>query len=197
MPPSPFAAILDDFVRRVPGAFAAVLVDVQGETVDYVGQVDPFELKVAAAEWRLAVEQARMQPTFATLQSILARGDRRSFFTYVLPDGYALVLLLRKRAGFAPLLRPLVVCERALVREARWSERRLPEWYAIDVEVDARRRPTRVRNCAGKAYDLDVLGTLAELRRPARGWRVRLRTGEELNLVREPGDVWYTDVETS
>jgi hypothetical protein len=197
MSPSPFAAILDDFVRRVPGAFAAALVDREGETVDYVGSVDPFEIKVAAAEWRIAIEQAREQPTFATIQSIILRGDRQSFFTYVLPDAYALVLALRRRGGFTPLTRPLAVCERALAIEADWPRRVLPRWYPVGVQTDERRRPTLVHATSGKSHGLVVLGGVVGLRRKERGWRVRLDTGEEMTLVREPGDFWYSDADTS
>lgn len=196
MHPSPFAEILGDFVRRVPGGFAAALVDIEGETVDYVGSVDAFEIKIAAAEWRVAVETVRGQPSFAPIRSILTRGDRLSFFTYVLPDDYALVLVLKRRAGFAPVARPLAVCERALTREAHWPERALPHWFAVRVDVDARKRPTCVHTPSGKTHRLDVLGGLVGLRRKERGWRVRLDTGAELNLVREPGNFWYSDAET-
>jgi hypothetical protein len=33
-------------------AFGAALVDAEGETVDYAGSLSPFEIRVAAAEWR-------------------------------------------------------------------------------------------------------------------------------------------------
>ncbi len=34
-------------------AHGAALVDAEGETVDYAGSLSPFEIRVAAAEWRL------------------------------------------------------------------------------------------------------------------------------------------------
>lgn len=195
MAPSPFAVILEDFVRRVPGAFAAALVDFEGETVDYVGSVEPFELKVAAAEWRIALEVTRSQPTFASLTGILTRGARLSFHIHLLPDNYALVTILRKRGGFASTTRPLAACERALTREAHWPERALPAWWPAKVDMDARRRPTRLHG-ATTHHSLDVLGALVGLRKKERGWRVRLDTGAELNLVREPGNYWYADADT-
>src|ERR1700730_10328586 len=54
---STFAAILNDLVVRLPGAFAAALVDGEGETVDYGGKVDPFDAKINAAHWRLVLAE--------------------------------------------------------------------------------------------------------------------------------------------
>ena len=51
--PTPFTPILDALLGRLPGAVAAALVDREGETVDYSGRGDPFDMKVAAAHGRL------------------------------------------------------------------------------------------------------------------------------------------------
>src|SRR5262249_20375219 len=58
MPESPFAAILSELVARIPGGKAAILVDHDGEAVDYFGDCDPYELKVAGAHWRVVFDRA-------------------------------------------------------------------------------------------------------------------------------------------
>jgi hypothetical protein len=56
-------------------------------------------------------------------------------------------------------------------------------------------RPDRVREDPdGVTYECTVLGTIANLPRRERGFRVRLPSQAELNLVREPGGHWYADV---
>ena len=55
-------------------------------------------------------------------------------------------------------------------------------------------RPDGVRDLPGSdTYKCTILGTIAGLPRRERGFRVRLPSRAELNLVREPGDHWYAD----
>jgi len=190
---SAFSKILGELVGRVPGAFAAALVDKDGECVDYAGDADPFDVKVAGAHWRIAVQDMVALAAFATLDTIICRGALRSFIVRVLPEGYALVVLLKKRAGFASCARALDACERAMAHEAAWS---LPKgrgvWIGVDVEVDERGRPTWI-TIGALSCAVEVLGSIARLRGRERGYRVRLPSGHELNLVREPGNKWYVD----
>ncbi len=191
---SAFSVILGQLVSRVPGAFAAALVDRDGECVDYAGDADPFDVKVAGAHWRIVVQEVIERAAFCKLDTIVCRGALRSFLVRVLPDGYALVVLLKKRAGFVSCARALDACERAMAHEASWS---LPKghgvWIGVEVEADERGRPTWLTmgtlSCA-----VEVLGTIARLRgKRERGFRVRLPSGNELNLVREPGNKWYAE----
>src|SRR5689334_15040835 len=78
------------------GALAAALVDPQGETVDYAGALEPFEVRVAAAELRLILEFARGLPLPGApdTHQILVRTNRRTYVVVALTDGYALVLEL-------------------------------------------------------------------------------------------------------
>jgi hypothetical protein len=110
-----------------------------------------------------------------------------------LPDDYALVVLLKKRAGFVSVVRAVDACERALAHEAAWT---LPKgrgiWIAVDVETDERKRPIWL-TMGALSCAVEVLGTLTRLQKRERGFRVRLPSGGELNLVREVGDRWYAD----
>jgi hypothetical protein len=190
---SAFAAILSDLVKRIPGAFAATVVDEIGECVDYAGDIDPFDVKVAGAHWAIVVDEIAQRPPIGTPQTIICRGEKRSFIVRTLPDSYALVVLLKKRAGFAYATRALDACERALAHEAAWD---LPKgrgvWIGVDVETDERNRPIWL-TMGALSCSVEVLGTLTRLRKRERGFRVRLASGGELNLVREVGDRWYAD----
>jgi hypothetical protein len=168
------------------------LVDRGGETVDYAGHGNPYELRVAAAHFRIILDQAASQCTFANVQSFVVRAARASFFVRALPDGYALVVRMSRGAGFRGLTRAVPACTRLLADEAGWDSE--PAfWRTADVIVDDRGRPRAIR-LSGGAMSLEVLGRVrASLPQNERAWRVRVQTGVELTLVRESGGSWYAD----
>ncbi len=186
-----FQKILGDLLLRVPGAFACALVDLGGETVDYAGMGDPFDVKVAAAHVRILLNDLEELGALGLPRWIVIRGAKRSFVGRRLPDGYALVVLLRRRAGFTASERAFEACERALAAEAGWSLV-VPgrAWFPVRVEVDPRGRPTRV---GAAPVPVEVFGSVMGLPRRQRGFRVRLKTGIELTLLREAGHCWYAD----
>ena len=188
---SAFATILKDLLARVPGAIGVALVDRDGEAVDYAGRLSPFDMKVAGAHFRILLDEV-MRSSFGEPRFIVCRGARRTYLARALPDRYALVIAFSRGAGFVAADRAFIACEQALAREAVWKVAKHPVWVGVDVEVDARRRPIRVR--AGEvSTDIDVLGTLVGLGRGERGFRVRLvPSGHEVNLVRERGG-WFVD----
>ncbi|CAN5325122.1 hypothetical protein BH09MYX1_BH09MYX1_64780 [soil metagenome] len=189
---SSFATILKDLLRRVPGAIGVALVDRDGEAVDYTGRLSPFDMKVAAAHFRILLDDVS-RSSLGAPRSIVCRGTKRTYLARVLPDAYALVIAFSRRAGFVVADRAFIACERALAVEAEWPIVNHPFWLGVDVERDARRRPVKIR--AGTASSaVDVLGTLVGLRRGERGFRIRLiPSGHELNLVRERGGSWFVD----
>jgi hypothetical protein len=204
---SAFAIILGSFIDRVPGARAAALVDSEGETVDYAGAVDPFEVRVAAAHWRIVLDHAAAQPSLLRLRTVAVRATRRSYLVSTLREGYALVAVLVRGAGLFACHRALWVCARTLGEEAGWSwddADKPPLWVPLEVVADAHHRPRAVKH-RGRARGLDVLGSLVSrpllgalgafeaARLRERAWRVRFETGVEAMLVREPGGFWYAD----
>ena len=203
---SAFTAILRALVARVPGARAAALVDFQGETVDYSGHAIPFDVRVAAAHWRIVLDVAEGQPSLPGLKWIVARTARRSYLAYALPERYALVILLARAAGFTGWQRAAGDCARALGKEAAWraAADSSAQWFFLDVVSDDRNRPSSVR-LAGTLRPVEILGTIVRQKRGAtwaapgdyssreQGWRVRFETGAEATLVREPGGTWYAD----
>ena len=186
-----FAKILADLLTRLPGAFACALVDLGGETVDYAGVGEPFDMKIAAAHVRILLNDLDEYGSLGDPRWLVIRGAKRSFIGRRLPEGYALVVLLRRRAGFTSSERAFAVCERALAAEAGW--RVVPSraaWFPLEVRVDRRGRPTVV---GAPPVAVEVLGAVMGLPRREKGFRVRLATGSELTLVRESGRVWYAD----
>jgi hypothetical protein len=197
---SAFAAILADLVARVPGARAAALVDRDGETVDYAGRGSPYELRVAAAHFRIVLDEAIGQKSLSAVRSLVVRAARASFAVHSLPDGYALVLWLARGAGFRGLARAVPVCTRSLAAEAGWTPAS-SEWHPMDVVSDARHAPRAVRAARPRGahgpepeLPVEILGRYrATLPQHERAWRVRVPTGVEFTLVRESGGFWYAD----
>jgi hypothetical protein len=188
---TPFTRILERLLELGPTILAAVLVDGEGEAVDYAGVLTPFYTKIAGAHLRIVLDQvASVRPP----TQILVRSVRKSFLVRPLPDGYALIVVL-KRHGFGISPRALAITERALSQEARWpmAEHRGPTWYPVDVETAYRNRRRPLRMLAGSTWQrVEVLGSIVGLGRD-RGYRCRLRSGAEVTLVREPAGSWYAD----
>lgn len=188
--PTPFTPILQALLEAIPGAHAATLVDGEGETVDYTGRGDPFDLRVAAAHLQLMLQDIERFNGLGAARWVTVRGRHKSIAATVLPEGYALTLTLRSRSAFALSTRALRVCIRALANEAGWK---LPpgdrSWFAASVTTDRRGRPVRV----GAETDVEVLGALVGLSRRERGFRVRTVNGAEFMLVREACGQWYAD----
>jgi hypothetical protein len=200
---SAFTAILDDLVARVPGAIAAGFVDSEGESVDYAGWLTPFDIKVAGAHWRIILNQLKELRWLGTPRTLVVRGAKRSTIARLLQDGYAIVLVLGRRAGFALPERAFSACEVAIAIEAGWplDARKFARWFPVLVEVDARRRPASIVY-GGLAEQVEVLGRLVEppvssSEAPAKireqAFRVRLASGPEITLVREQGGFWYAE----
>lgn len=140
---SGFTRILSDLVSRLPGARAAALVDLEGETVDYAGKLPPYEVKVAAAYWRIILDEIRVRPSLGGVAYVSLRASRASFQVHALPEGYALVVIFARAAGFGGWQRAVAACCNELGREAAWKAH-VPvgqRWYAVQILSDARNRP--------------------------------------------------------
>jgi hypothetical protein len=200
---SAFTRILSDLVSRLPGARAAALVDHEGETVDYAGVSEPYAVKIAAAHWRIVLDETRgetsARPFFAETTYIGLRASRASYRVHTLPEGYALVVLFARAAGFGGWQRAVAACCNDLGREAAWGGRvpAAQRWYGVRVQSDPRRRPIALDGPgegANRSRSLEILGSVASgMAGRERGWRVRVEGGLEATLVREPGDHWYVD----
>lgn len=188
-----FSQILRRLLRNAPSARGAVLVDFEGETVDYAGEIDPFELRVAAAHWQIVLAQLQPPGIFGARQ-IVVRTNKRGYIVRRIHGTYALVLVLHRRAAFAVSQRALCEADALLCAEAGWPLPNVAYWFGLEVESDPRdrTRPVRMR-VGGNWYDLDVIGCVVGLSPRERGYRVRLSCGVEVTVIRESGGRWFTD----
>lgn len=190
---SAFTLILDDLVARVPGAISAGLVDSEGESVDYAGWLEPFDIKIAGAHWRIILHQLQGLAWMGSARTLIVRSATRSTIARLLPDGYAVILVLGRRAGFALPERAFSACELAMAIEAGWAiDPNLARWFPVLVEVDVRRRPTSIVY-GGLAEAVEVMGRLVGTKEREHAFRVRLASGPEITLVREQGGFWYAE----
>jgi hypothetical protein len=182
-------------------ARGAALVDAQGETVDYAGTLAPYQIKVAAAEWRLVLsflQQARILH-WADTHELIVRGQHTTFIGVLLSDGYAIVLVMTRHC-FGVSWRALAEAKRELCAEGGLTPLHAVErgerWTRVDVRtaLDDRRRPDAVWY-GGTWSPVAILGRYrsADLARGELGFRARLAGGAELTLVREPLGSWYAD----
>lgn len=196
---TPFGAILARFCEATQ-ACGAALVDLQGETVDYAGRTDPYQIRICAAEMRLVLALATRCAALgwdATHQLYL-RGRRASFAAVPLTEGYALIA--RLAVGSLQLSpRPIAEAVRELSREAGL---RLPQAWSASrwVRVEVRLEPTGLQRPdaiwrAGAWRPLEILGRFVPgiLGRRETGYRARLIAGTDITLVREPLGRWYAD----
>jgi hypothetical protein len=197
---SPFTSVLSGLCDAT-GIVAAALVDGEGETVDYAGDVDPFDIKVVAAELRVLVACVRSTRAFdlCHAREIALRGTRRSFVVLGIDADYDLVLTLPRHA-FGVSRRALAETVRELCAEAGLSQSPpatdKERWIRVEVRTlqGDRRRPTAV-HYAGEWQPIVILGRYqqAQLARGEIGYRARVASGAELTLVREPLGRWYLD----
>jgi len=200
MDASAFEQILARLVSRVPGSIAALLVDGEGEAVDYHlarPRTAAFDARIAAAYWRIVLDEVTNSARLGRPSMLAVRATCRGYYVHALADGYALVVVLGRRAPLGVSSRAVSVCERDLHREAGWKAPPLMRaWHEVEVTCDASGRPCRVRAPiagAGVVRVLELLGRVVGLRATERGFRVRLENGVECTLVRERRARWYAD----
>jgi hypothetical protein len=197
---TPFGATLLRLCEST-GARGAALVDQEGETVDYAGELDPYEIRVAAAEWRLVLRVVAEARAFhwPETEELMVRARRRSFAILRLPEGYALVLQLGAHC-FSLSPRAVAEAVREVCAEAGLelprSVRPIENWSRVEVQhvPGDTRRPSAV--WVGGAWSrVELLGRydVGLLGRGEVGFRARLANGAEINLVRERLGRWYAE----
>jgi len=195
-----FTPILARMLTATPGAIGAALVDAEGEAVDYAGdRIDPYDLKVAAAHWRIVLQDIERGPLTergGMPRRLVVRTTKRAFVLDALPEGYALLSILHRTAAFGHADRALDAALRDLYREAGWAAPPgLFRWHPVEVEVE-HHRPKRIR--VHKHWvPVTVIGKVAAgLQRGEVGYRVGIdRSTSELTLVFGRDDAWYADAE--
>ena len=195
--PSIFARILLRLVEATPGAVGAALVDYEGETVDYAGVFDAYELKVTAAHWQIVLSELA-EAKVSAMRQLTVRAKQRSYLVRQIHDHYTIVLVLHRHAAFSVSDRAIEQAHAELCAEAGFDPpKALQRWIEVDVETDGARRPARVRGLrsvdSAAWHAVEVIGAVVGLRPKERGFRVRLANGVEMTLVRERFGRWFAD----
>ncbi|MBI5538047.1 MAG: hypothetical protein HY898_35325 [Deltaproteobacteria bacterium] len=194
---STFAQILQNLIEATPGALGAVLVDCLGEAVDYAGVIEAFDIKVAGAHIQLEFRKANegLAAAFGPVRQLTVRASSRSYVARDLADGYMVVVVMGRCAGFGISPRAIAQAEWDLRTEAGWAIPAGEErWVHARVEANPadRRRPKRVY-LEDAWHEVQVIGSLVGLGRGERGYRVRTDSGAEITLVRERLGKWFAD----
>lgn len=195
---TPFSEILER-LRAATGVKSAALVDAEGETVDYSGRGDPFDIRILAAEWRLVLQHLKETKILGGSYEFVVRAREKSFLVEALPEGYALVLeLARRSTGVSD--RALAEARKRLLAEAGFPGEDDPRgnWSHVLVEEEPgqSRRPLRMETDDEALQEVTVLGRIPSARLlNERSFRVRLSSGRECTLVREPLGHWYREEE--
>jgi hypothetical protein len=193
---STFTRILERLLAVTPGAQGAALVDFEGETVDYAGRLDPFELKITAAHWLIVLSETDEARPIGPIQQLMVRAVRRAYYVRRLEENYAVVLILHPRAAFAVSERAVQEAIVGLSAEAGWSlPRDAARWFWVEVESERHGRAVRPRRLkvAGSFQPVEVMGAVVGLAAHEKGFRVRLPSGAEMMLVRERLGRWFAD----
>lgn len=195
---TPFSEILER-LRVAAGARSAALVDAEGETVDYSGRGDPFNIRILAAEWRIVLERLKETKILGSSYEFVVRAREKSFLVEALPEGYALVVeLARRSTGVSD--RALAEARRLLLAEAGFPSEEDPRgnWSHVLVEEEPghSHRPLRMETKEEELQEVTILGRVPSSESLSeRSFRVRLSSGRECTLVREPLGNWYREEE--
>lgn len=199
---SPFALILEQLLEAVPFIRGAAIFDSEGETVDYAGELEPFDLKVSAATFQLVISDLRSQNWVASTRELCVGTRRAGYVLRLLDETYSLLLVVRPLGTFAVSKRALDEAAFRILTEAGLDVDQVPEWYRVEVEAAKKGgRPSRVRPVAPLGaenhdspwLEIDVLGALVGLGERERGFRIRLANGAEVTLLRESRHLWFVD----
>src|SRR4051812_47285147 len=93
---SAFTPILRRCFQDVPRLLAAVFVDAEGECIDYVSAIDPFEAKVAAAHMHNAMSLfrwARASRSLGESYALEIAAAQREVYVRCVGDGYMLIAI--------------------------------------------------------------------------------------------------------
>jgi predicted regulator of Ras-like GTPase activity (Roadblock/LC7/MglB family) len=197
-----FTVILRRLYTVVPAMMAAVFVDTEGECIDYVAAIDPFEAKVSAAHMHMlmgSLRSARLQATAGDAHAFeLVAGEREAWVRHV-GDDYVLVVILAHGFDRAELRDAMARAGREFRAEVGITS---PSWEGHD------RLSVRLRASLGWTYAPDgfcvrgerftiaaVLGRWVEQSKsgdsPVVCFRVRTQQGQELTLaLDERADAW-------
>jgi predicted regulator of Ras-like GTPase activity (Roadblock/LC7/MglB family) len=200
---SAFTPILRTLWNATPSMLSAAFVDIEGECIDYVSSIDPFDAKVSAAHALVlmnGLRASRHALGLAEPMLLAISGSERELWARRVSDEYLLVAVLQPGSDPEQIRGVLSAAGREFRQEVGVSA---PPWEPRSSALEV-----TVRSAVGWPYAplafsqegtriaiSDVLGRWVE---PSPGagdevvcFRVRTEEGQELTLVHDPsGDGW-------
>jgi hypothetical protein len=193
---SAFTAILRRLYDAVPSVIAAVFVDMEGESIDYVAAIDPYDAKVAAAHMHMLLVRMRgerLPPLLGETFAFEVVAEEREIWVRQFCDEYALVVLLLPGFDASELRDAVAAAGREFREEVGLAA---PAWEGRE-RLSVRVRASSGWNYAPAGFSLGgsrfgisaVLGRWTEPARPGESscvcFRVRTQHGEELTLAHD------------
>ncbi len=117
---TPFSAILQETVERVPGAIGAIFADSEGEAVELAGTQHRHELQLVGAHYGVILNnvQALLRLFhFGEAVEIVLQHEKVDLCVMVVGDGYYVVLAIGAGGHLATALREARACAAGLRRE--------------------------------------------------------------------------------
>ena len=194
---SVFTVILRKLRQALPMTLAASFVDTQGECIDYVSALDPFDAKVSGAHGQMLIQRLHAESSRLLLQEpfvLTAWSDERELWARRVTAEYFLVALLAPGGEADVVNRLLEEAAREFRIEVGAPS---PSWEAVVRGLDVRVRPavgwlyapTAFRDEDTWVTITDVLGRWLESEADAAPgdslvcFRVRTEAGHELTLI--------------
>jgi hypothetical protein len=192
-----FTPILRRIWSSFPLALAAVFVDLEGECIDYVSSLDPFEAKVSGAHAQMLVDRLRASRKKLGLEEpvvLTITGAVRELWARRVSDECLLVLVALPGGEPSQILGLLSRASREFRTEVGTPP---PAWepsanvfeVVVRDAVGWKYAPAAFSDQGVRVFVSDVLGRWTEA--VANGeeivcFRVRTEEGQELTLVHDP-----------
>jgi predicted regulator of Ras-like GTPase activity (Roadblock/LC7/MglB family) len=202
---SDFTAILRRIWETIPTVLVAAFVDAEGECVDYVSSLDPYEAKVNAADISSvmgALLDSKGKLGMGEPHTLEVSGDERELWARRIDDTYALVTVVFAGGDRLHLKKAMARAVREFRYEAGTSP---PDWEPPADLIQVETRPATGWQYAPSAFYeegiwfavTDVLGRWVEpgqySEQEKTCFRIRTEQGVELTLVYDPeADQWIS-----
>ena len=98
---SDFFPILESLLSEVKGAEAAIFSDAEGESIEFCGSMDPFDIKIIGAYAAILMPRLRTLHNSSPHTLIISCSRRTLYLRYM--ETYILTLVLRRRTYTAGL----------------------------------------------------------------------------------------------
>jgi hypothetical protein len=201
---SAFTPILRRMFDAIPSVLAAVFVDMEGECIDYVSALEPYEAKVAAAHLHMLMSVTRASRATEIVGEALAleiaSSSERVMCAWNLGDEYALMALIHGEIDRSRLRDALARVQREFRAEVGLDS---PDQAAASGQLSVSVRPSAGWTYAPSVFLLrgsrvkvnDVIGRWSEYALPQGRvlvcFRVRTQAGREVTLVHDQvADLW-------